>query len=389
MSVQIRAHIRNNVVGYVALFAFAMSGSAYALSGTNTVDSGDIINGQVKAADIGAGQVKASDLTAGAVNGAKVANGSLSAADVDPTSLQRRVGGSCVAGSAIQSVNQDGTVACQPAGAGTITGVTAGTGLTGGGTSGSVGLDLASGFRLPQSCANGQVAKSDGVGSWSCANDTDTDSGGDITAVSTGGGLTGGATSGDVSLGVDTSVLQRRVGAACSTNQAIRSIAANGGVTCETQIPPPNASVTTSKFATLPAVRVHQTSNQSINTDSSATLDWGAEDYDTASFHSMTSNTTRFFVLVAGKYQIEASVAWSHDPDGVRQLQIIHGSVGTIARSQVPPVAEAAFETDQPIATTYQMSQGDFVELRGYQFSGNTLSTDAPLTTFEMHWIGP
>lgn len=38
----IREHIRHNVVGYIALFCFAVGGTAVALPGNNKVDSGDI-----------------------------------------------------------------------------------------------------------------------------------------------------------------------------------------------------------------------------------------------------------------------------------------------------------------------------------------------------------
>jgi hypothetical protein len=49
-------------------------------------------------------------------------------------------------------------------------------------------------------CPTGQVAKSNGSG-WACG--TDTDSGGDITAVTAGSGLTGGATSGNATLTIN------------------------------------------------------------------------------------------------------------------------------------------------------------------------------------------
>ena len=54
---------------------------------------------------------------------------------------------------------------------GDITAISAGTGLTGGGENGAVTLTLAAGYRLPQACASGQVAKWDGD-SWECAADS-------------------------------------------------------------------------------------------------------------------------------------------------------------------------------------------------------------------------
>jgi hypothetical protein len=55
---------------------------------------------------------------------------------------------------------------------GTITKVTAGSGLTGGGDNGYVTVGLDPKYTLPQnSCAAGQFVASDGSGGWSCAND--------------------------------------------------------------------------------------------------------------------------------------------------------------------------------------------------------------------------
>ena len=60
MGGRIRNHLRSNVVGYIALFFVLTGGTAYALDGSNTVFSDDIVNGEVKAADLGTDSVTSS-----------------------------------------------------------------------------------------------------------------------------------------------------------------------------------------------------------------------------------------------------------------------------------------------------------------------------------------
>ena len=91
-------------------------------------------------------------------------------------------------------------------GAGDITAVLASTGLSGGGYSGDVSLSLAQTYRLPQACASAQIPKwNDGAQVWECGDDNigGGGGGGDITAVYAGTGLTGGGVSGDVTLNVN------------------------------------------------------------------------------------------------------------------------------------------------------------------------------------------
>jgi len=77
---------------------------------------------------------------------------------------------------------------------GPISGVTAGAGLTGGGTKGNVKLSLLS------TCTSGQVLQWNGS-TWVCAT---TSGSGTITGVTAGADLTGGGTSGTVTLNLDT-----------------------------------------------------------------------------------------------------------------------------------------------------------------------------------------
>lgn len=69
--------------------------------------------------------------------------GGIGATEINAAQVQSRVTGNCSAGSFVRIVNENGTVVCDPAGVGSITAVTPGTGLAGGGTSGAVTLGIA------------------------------------------------------------------------------------------------------------------------------------------------------------------------------------------------------------------------------------------------------
>jgi len=81
---------------------------------------------------------------------------------------------------------------------------TAGTGLALNGTT----FSITSSYRLPQTCTNGQIAEWDGT-AWVCASNAG-GGGGDITAVNAGTGLTGGGTTGSVTMTLDTNYTDNR-----------------------------------------------------------------------------------------------------------------------------------------------------------------------------------
>jgi hypothetical protein len=120
--------------------------------------------------------------------------------------------------------------------AGDITAVTAGPGLTGGGTSGPVTLSVDTGTiqaRVTGSCpADNYVRAIDATGNVTCQ--ADANSGGTVTSVDSGLGLTGGPITGSGTLAVDTNVIQARVTGTCGVSQYVQGINANGTVSCGT-----------------------------------------------------------------------------------------------------------------------------------------------------------
>jgi hypothetical protein len=209
MSSSIVRHLRSNVIGYVALF-MAMTGLAYAAGlPRDSVKSKQIKDGQVQNADLAPGAVDASKVAGNSLGGGQIDESSLaqvpsahqadhaatadlatnadhatnadSAANAEhlggqsPTAFQQRVTGTCSGGQSVQSIAASGDVACgAAAGTGTVTNVASGTGLSGGPITSTGTLSVAPSYRLPQSCTNNQVAKSNGAGVWNCAADTDT-----------------------------------------------------------------------------------------------------------------------------------------------------------------------------------------------------------------------
>jgi hypothetical protein len=73
-------------VAFVALLA-ALSGTAIALPGTNSVDSGDIKNSAVKTKDIKNNDVRSGDVRNSTLKGADVKNNSLTGLDINESSL--------------------------------------------------------------------------------------------------------------------------------------------------------------------------------------------------------------------------------------------------------------------------------------------------------------
>jgi hypothetical protein len=118
-------------------------------------------------------------------------------------------------------------------GGGTVTSVAAGTGLQGSPNpiTGAGSINLAPGYQLPQACSNGQVPKSNGAGGWVCG--ADAAGTGTVTSVTAGTGLTGGTITASGTVAVNTAAIQARVTGTCAAGSSIRTIAADGSVTCQ------------------------------------------------------------------------------------------------------------------------------------------------------------
>ena len=118
MSGKFRAHIRSNIIGYIALFFALSTGSAVALNGSNTVFTDDIVDNQVYSADVrndtlAGGGLGAVDLRADSVGRSEVADNSLTRADIANTAS----GSDDITADLLDGINSSGFVQVDPVGA--------------------------------------------------------------------------------------------------------------------------------------------------------------------------------------------------------------------------------------------------------------------------------
>jgi hypothetical protein len=174
----------------------------------------------------------ATTVTSLAVGGGIVGVGTIGdvSLSVDSSVIQSRVSGTCGPAQAMSGIGANGTVTCSDT---AITGMSPGTGLLGGGSGGDVSLSVDPSVvqtRVSGTCSATQAMNSIGEDGTVICSDTA------ITGVSPGTGLLGGGSEGDVSLSVDSSVVQTRVSGTCSSSQAVRTVGSDGTVTC-TEVP--------------------------------------------------------------------------------------------------------------------------------------------------------
>jgi hypothetical protein len=98
----ITSHIRSNVIGYVALFLVLTGGTAYALDGSNTVFTDDIVNGEVRNTDLATASVGSGKVIDDSLTGADIANGADGADSVNATQVDGH-SAACPAGTFAES----------------------------------------------------------------------------------------------------------------------------------------------------------------------------------------------------------------------------------------------------------------------------------------------
>lgn len=151
-----------------------------------------------------------------------------------------------------------------------------------------------------------------------------------------------------------------------------------------------DGSLGTSELSSaIPAARVTNSADESTRHHIGESLPFDSERYDTAGMHS-TTNNSRLTAPVKGVYAVSASVTWSSDPDGSRFVGLKKNGDTFVAAQTQPAIA--GYPTDQEVSHQVLLQQGDYVEVRVHQYSGNALAVlkfpqNSP--EFSMTWLAP
>ncbi len=218
---------------------------------------------------------------------------------------------------------------------------------------------------------------------------------GDITGVTAGTGISGGGTSGDVTItnSMATAIDAKGdlVPGTGADTFARLAVGANGTV-----LTADSAEATGLKWATpaggstFAGCRVRLTANQSIANSTDQAITFTEETYDTDGYHSNVTNTSRLTIPSgkAGYYQINANIMWAANGTGIRDFNIYQNGVRNQYYTANP---QSSNSQGMAMSTILYGAVGDYFEVYVFQNSGGALNIQSPgtgATSFSIGYLG-
>ena len=217
----------------------------------------------------------------------------------------------------------------------------------------------------------------------------------DINGITAGTGITGGGTSGTVTVtnSMATAIDAKGdlvVGTGADTFSRL-AVASTAGYLLSVD----SAESTGLKWAAPAAASfvgasVHNNgTDYSISNNTNTVLDWSSEDYDTDAFHSTSTNTSRFTIPSGknGKYLVTVWLGWQNASAGLREVAIrVNGSA--VAQAGTP--SSSANGTANVFSAVLNLVATDYVDVRVWQNSGGTLGISGSTLNarFQISYLG-
>jgi hypothetical protein len=215
----------------------------------------------------------------------------------------------------------------------------------------------------------------------------------DINGITAGTGITGGGTSGTVTVtnSMATAIDAKGdlvVGTGADTFSRL-AVASTAGYLLSVD----SAEATGLKWAapagaSYSGVSVKKTANQSINNATFTVISFDSEDYDTDAYHDDVTNNTRITVPTgkSGKFLLSGCIRYAASGTGNRAINLYKNGSELILLALIAGTATNA--TVVPFSHTISLVATDYLELYGYQTSSGALNIDSNSTNWQLSYLG-
>jgi hypothetical protein len=142
--------------------------------------------------------------------------------------------------------------------------------------------------------------------------------------------------------------------------------------------------------ASFVGVSCGSSTNPTISNNTTTIVSFNTELFDTDGFHDTSTNSSRITIPSgkAGKYLITAAFPWQSNATGFRQLVMLKNGGVSSPNVEMNAIGSSAAEGSVLFTAILSLAVSDYVEIRVYQNSGGNLIFGASNGYFQAQYLG-